>query len=116
MQPFAFCEKDDVEGNIRLKLLQLRNRNEPEFVGIVIPNRLKEIPTNVFSQYELRKGEQKRAMEAEENGEGNLMSKRINGQKWLKQIYTVIFQKSINASNHLAYDDVVNEGVISNIE
>lgn len=83
---------------------------------MVIPNRLKEIPTNIFSQYELRKGEQKRAMDVEENGESDILSKRIHGQKWLKQIYTLIFQKTINASNNLVYEDVVNEGVVSNIE
>lgn len=117
LEPFEFCEQSEIDDNIRYKLLQLRNRNEPEFVGMVIPNRLKEIPTNVLSQYELRMGKQQEETPLDEDKEeDDIVSRRLRGLKQLRQIYTLIFQKSINTNNNLAYEDVVNEQVVSDIE
>lgn len=48
---FNFCHISEIEENIRLKILQLRNQKEIEFDGMLVPNRIKEFPMNVLSQY-----------------------------------------------------------------
>lgn len=112
------CDQSEIETNIRFKLLQLRDRKEPEFVGMVIPNRLKEIPTNIFSQYKQRVEEQQNLtfLEEHDNSEDELILKRSQGKKRLMQIYTLIFQKCLMAKSNLEYEDIMNEKIIPQIE
>ncbi|XP_031347208.1 coiled-coil and C2 domain-containing protein 2A isoform X1 [Photinus pyralis] len=117
MAPFEFCEMKDIDGDLRLQMLQLRNRNEPEFVGMVIPNRPKEIPSCALDDY-------KRRVEEEDQGlmlqtvdyDNEIDGKRFNGAKCLKQVYTKVFQQCRNAQNNLTYEDIMNEKAIPFIE
>lgn len=45
---FDFCKMDDLVANSRLRLLQLRDQREPEFRGLCVPLREKEIPKDMF--------------------------------------------------------------------
>lgn len=118
MAPFEFCEPKDIDENLRFKVLELRDRNEPEFVGMVVPNRLKEIPTDILTDYNRRRKEEgKNLIEDEfDYDEDEIDSKRIHGRKYLKQVYTKVFQQCRNAENNLIYEDVVNEKLLPHIE
>lgn len=46
---FDFCKEDYLMKNPRFRLLQLRDRGEPEFRGLrLVPLREREIPKDVF--------------------------------------------------------------------
>jgi hypothetical protein len=48
-EEFDFCKMEDLDTNLRLRLLRLRDQGEPEFRGLsVVPLREKEIPKDVF--------------------------------------------------------------------
>ncbi|KAK4876668.1 hypothetical protein RN001_009174 [Aquatica leii] len=115
--PLEFCETKDLEKDLRFRLLALRNQNEPEFVGMVIPNSAKEIPENIFDDYNRRIAEEKLGLMLDvENYDDEIDEKRLNGRKYLKQVYTKVFQQCRNTENNLVYEDVVNEKIIPRIE
>ncbi|KAK5642284.1 hypothetical protein RI129_008451 [Pyrocoelia pectoralis] len=117
MAPFEFCEMKDIDGDLRLQILQLRNQNEPEFVGMVVPNRIKEIPSNVLDDYKQRVEEESQGLMIQSEDYSNeIDAKRFNGGKCLKQVYTKIFQQCRNTQNNLIYEDVMNEKIIPRIE
>ncbi|KAI4470398.1 centrosomal protein-related [Holotrichia oblita] len=111
LQRLIFYNSSNIEENTRFRVLALRNRNEPEFVGMVVPNRIKEIPTNVLTSYykRIREEQNKCCLEGDENVESRIS----NGQKFLKQLHINIFQQCRSMPNNLTYDDVVNERLLS---
>ncbi|KAF5294949.1 hypothetical protein FQR65_LT10662 [Abscondita terminalis] len=117
MSRFEFCEMKDLEIDLRFQLLRLRNQNEPEFVGMVIPNNSKEIPENVLDDYKRRIAEEQLDLMLDEDScDDQINGKRVQGRKYLKQVYTKVFQKCRNTQNNLVYEDVVNEKLIPRIE
>lgn len=108
LEKFKFCEKIDLQQNIRFRFLELRNQNEPEFVGMVVPSRLKEIPSNVLTAY-LKRIKEENDGYLEDDFENDIDLRRSNGFKYLKKIYTKVFQQYRCIENNLEYEDVVNE-------
>ncbi|CAG9860595.1 unnamed protein product [Phyllotreta striolata] len=104
---FSFCDISEIDENIRLKILQLRDQKEIEFDGMLVPNRIKEIPTNVLSQYLRRKAGEKPNLKIEVFE--NLKSQYYFGKKSLQQIHLKIFQLCKSTENNLDYESVVNE-------
>lgn len=51
----TFCRMGDIEKNIRLQYLKLRDQNEIEFDGVPIPNRIREIPFGLLRDFKKRK-------------------------------------------------------------
>ena len=98
----------DLNSNVRFEVLKLRDSNEPEFMGMVVPNRVKEIPTNMLSAYKKRiKGDgsyQVLKTSFDENVDGN----RFRGRKYLQMVYTGIYQKCRSAERDLTYEDILN--------
>lgn len=113
-----FCDAEELNRNIRFKILELRDRNEPEFVGMVVPNRIKEIPSNVLSAYKKRIDDSKALLEDDYNEEmeDDIESKKSRGLKNLKLIYTRIFQQCKCIDRNLEYEDVVNERIVKHVE
>lgn len=120
MAPFEFCEWSDLENNLRFKVLELRAKNEPEFVGMIVPNRIKEIPLSILDDYHRRIYEERKSKLLEEDDEelkdNEIDTKRSRGRKYLKQVYTKVFQQCRNTENNFIYEDVVNEKIIPQIE
>lgn len=105
-----FCNIAEIEQNIRLKILRLRNQKEIEFDGVPIPNRIREIPFDILSDYTRRQAlEEKGYFEEELEYEDEIESQRSMGKKYLKQIYIRIFQKCKHIDNNLEYESVVDE-------
>ncbi|KRT78722.1 hypothetical protein AMK59_7779, partial [Oryctes borbonicus] len=111
LQRLVFYNTSKIRENMRFQMLQLRNQNEPEFIGMLIPNRVKEIPTNVLVSYYKRIKGEKSKFHLEDTDDIDL--RIFNGQKYLKQIHIKIFQQCRNTPNNLTYDDVVNERLLS---
>lgn len=108
MADFKFCNSCEIDQNVRFKILQLRDRSETEFDGIVIPNRIKEIPFNTLDIIKNHKlGENfSQTIDAQEN----------HGRKYLKQIYIKLFQICKNSENNLVYESVVDEKYLAHFE
>lgn len=111
MKTMEFCAFNEIEENIRLKILQLRDQNEPEFDGMIVPNRLKEINFNALADYKRRiaSAAAQNGCNFDEEFDEEIRSKRSYGEKYLKQIYIKIFQQCKNSNNNLCYEDVVDE-------
>ncbi|CAG9813725.1 unnamed protein product, partial [Phaedon cochleariae] len=105
----TFCNIREIEENVRLKILQLRDQKEIEFDGIPIPNRVKEIPFNVLADYKRRKMTEERGLNFEEFDEEDVEVQRRFGRKFLKQIYIRTFQLCKNTENNLDYESVIDE-------
>ncbi|KAG5899846.1 hypothetical protein JTB14_012317 [Gonioctena quinquepunctata] len=103
-----FCNINEVEQNVRLKILWLRNQKEIEFDGIPVPNRIKEIPFSILSDYKRRKAIEEKAHSFEEDEE-DVEAQRNFGRKYLRRIYLLLFQLCKNTENNLDYESVVNE-------
>ncbi|CAH1965561.1 unnamed protein product [Acanthoscelides obtectus] len=109
-EELQFCEISKIEQNIRFTLLRLRDKKEIEFDGILVPNRVKEIPFNILADYKRRKAaEEKGYLSDEYEYEDEFESQRKYGKKYLKQVYTKVFQRCKNTENNLEYKSVVNE-------
>ncbi|KAK9876719.1 hypothetical protein WA026_014958 [Henosepilachna vigintioctopunctata] len=104
-----FCDVSEIDNNVRMKLLQLRNQNEPEFDGMVVPNRIKEIPVNIFKDYKRRIALERDGFFAEDDEDNDYDSKRKNGVRNLSQIHIKVFQKCKSAANNLEIEDVLDE-------
>ncbi|XP_045464797.1 coiled-coil and C2 domain-containing protein 2A isoform X2 [Harmonia axyridis] len=104
-----FCDISEIDDNIRMKILQLRNQNEPEFDGMVVPNRIKEIPRNILKDYKRRIANEREGLFMEESKEEGYDSRRKNGMRIMKQIHTKVFQKCKNSTNNLEIDDILDE-------
>lgn len=111
---FTFCNNIDIEQNIRFIVLQHRNNNVPEFIGMSVPNRLKEIPFNILENYLQRLNNLKHdhSFESEESIE----LKRSKEKKYLREIFITIFQKCRNSENNVCFEDVVNEKYLANFD
>lgn len=118
LNDLSFCHRDEIDKNIRFKVLELRDRNEPEFVGVAVPNRIKEIPTNILSAYKKRVSKTLLTEDYDETEdlEGGIESRRSRGFKNLKLIYAKIFQEVKCIENNLEYEDVVNETLVKHVE
>ncbi|XP_063925902.1 coiled-coil and C2 domain-containing protein 2A isoform X2 [Zophobas morio] len=117
MEGWQFCDPKILEDNLRLKVLQLRNRNEPEFDRMMVPNRIKEIPLDILSDYKRRIAAEREAMSIEEDDdEEEVEKKRSSGRKHLKQIHIRVFQKCKNSQDNLTFEDVVDEKLLPQLE
>lgn len=92
-----------------MKILQLRNQNEPEFDGMVVPNRVKEISSIILKDYKRRIAHEKDGLFMEKTKEEGYESKRRNGKRIIKQIHTKVFQKCKNTTNNLEIEDILDE-------
>lgn len=101
---------------MRFKFLQLRDRNEPEFSGMMVPSRLKEIPLNILTSYKKRINDENYAYILEDDFIDEVDGIRRKGLKFLKIVHTKVFQTCRCLDNHLEYEDVVNEKIISYFE
>lgn len=110
----TFCSNADIEQNIRFIVLQHRNDNVPEFSGMVVPNRLKEIPFNVLENYLQRLKNLKQDFNS--NTEDNVEVRRSRGKKFLREIFMNIFQKCRNSEDNICYEDVVDEKYLANFD
>lgn len=116
MDPFTFCDDSDIENNPRFKLLKLRDNNEPEFKGLVVPNRIKEIPSDVFENYEKRIKEEQVSSDAlNDQFEDNIDVQRKWANKYLEQAENRIVQLSKIAERRMTLKDVINEEIIPSI-
>ncbi|KAL3285284.1 hypothetical protein HHI36_019394 [Cryptolaemus montrouzieri] len=113
---FEFCHISEIDDNIRMKILQLRDRNEPEFDGMVIPNRIREIPANILKDYKRRIAHEREGFFVDDEVEDDYDSKRKIGARNLKQIQTKVFQKCKSAVNNLEVEDVVDEKYLVHLE
>lgn len=111
-----FCSMNEIETNLRFQVLQLRDRNEPEFVGLPVPNRIKEIPINILSEYKKRLNETTYLQEDGDDDNDDIDSKRSRGSKYLKQIHVKVFQSCRCSQNNLDYEDVVDEKLVFHVE
>ncbi|KAJ8935130.1 hypothetical protein NQ318_015785 [Aromia moschata] len=110
VENMTFCNISEIEQNVRLKILQLRDQHEIEFDGTVIPNRIKEIPFNILDEYKRRVASEKGgSIEEDDNSEDEGETGRSLGKKYLRQVHVKIFQKCKNSDNNLEYESVVNE-------
>lgn len=111
---FHFSNIAEIEENIRLKVLRLRDQKEIEFDGMLVPNRVKEIPFNILSDYKRRKALEKKGYLIEESDDYNdeFESHRNYGKKYLKQLYIRVFQKCKSIENNLNYESVVDERIL----
>lgn len=108
IRDFQFCDPKELEDNLRLTVLQLRNQHEIEFDGMLIPNRVKEIPFNILADYKKRIATEDR-ISYEDDDDADYERQRINSKKYLRQIHNKIFQKCKSSDCNLLYEDVVNE-------
>ncbi|XP_044766711.1 coiled-coil and C2 domain-containing protein 2A [Coccinella septempunctata] len=115
-KPLQFCNISEIDKNIRMKILQLRNRNEPEFDGMVVPNRIKEIPLNILKDYKRRVANERDGLFMEETKAEGYDSKRKNGMSIMKQIHTKVFQRCKNATNNLEIEDILDEKYLVHFE
>ncbi|EFA01199.2 coiled-coil and C2 domain-containing protein 2A [Tribolium castaneum] len=116
-QEWQFCDPKIIEDNLRFKILQLRNKNEPEFDRIVVPNRIKEIPLDVLADYRRRVAmERESLVEEDEDDDDEIEARRSKGRKLLKQIHIRVFQKCKNSENNLSFEDVVDEKFMPQLE
>lgn len=109
-----FCSAEDIEKNVRFTILELRNRNVPEFSGMVVSNRLREIPINVLHGFEQRQIYSKQKYEPEDDTE--IDSIRSHGEKFLEDVFVKVFQQCRYAQNNLLFDDVVDEKGLAHFE
>lgn len=90
--------------------MQLRDQKEIEFDGVPIHNRIKEIPFDILSDYHRRKDLEGRGDFLEDvEYEDEIEAQRSTGKKYLKQVYTRVFQKCKNIDDNLEYESVVDE-------
>nr|CAI5845471.1 unnamed protein product [Callosobruchus analis] len=109
-EELQFCDISKLEQNIRFTLLTLRDKKEIEFDGMLVPNRVKEIPFSILADYKRRKATEEKGYMSEENEyEDEYEAQRKYGKKYLKQVYTKVFQRCKNTENNLEYKSVVNE-------
>jgi hypothetical protein len=118
LERWKFCDQKIIEDNLRLKVLQLRNKNEPEFDRMTVPNRIKEIPRDILADYERRVASEREnlTVEEEDDDEDEIEKKRSRGRKLLKQIHIRVFQKCKNSQNNLTFEDVVDEKFLPQLE
>lgn len=109
---------NEIETNLRFQVLQLRDRNEPEFVGLPVPNRIKEIPINILADYKKRLNENIYLQEdgGDDDEDDEIDSKRSRGSKYIKQIHVKVFQNCRCSQNNLDYEDVVDEKMVFHLE
>lgn len=110
-----FCNNAEIEQNIRFIVLQHRNDNVPEFSGMVVPNRLKEIPFNVLENYLQRLKNLKQDFDTNASEE-NVEVRRSRAKKFLREIFMNIFQKCRNFEDNICYEDVVDEKYLANFD
>lgn len=111
MNTLIFYDAATIENNVRFQVLELRNNNEPEFAGMIVPNRLKEIPVNILSSYNKRIREEHIRYDFDERE--NIEARISKGQKYLKLLHIKIFQQCKSITSNLTYEDVVNEKLLS---
>ncbi|KAH1006630.1 hypothetical protein HUJ05_007344 [Dendroctonus ponderosae] len=100
-----FCKIQDIQANLRFQYLKLRDLNEIEFDGITIPNRMRELPINLLTDFKKRK-----ALEVEDDGpDGDPRTLRETGKRRLRQMQKQIFQKCKGLRDNLSYESVVDE-------
>nr|XP_022912420.1 coiled-coil and C2 domain-containing protein 2A [Onthophagus taurus] len=111
MKKLSFYSPEKINSNLRFQVLQLRNKNEPEFLGMYVPNRLKEIPENILTNHNQRK-KQERTLSADSEDD-NVDAKRLHGIRCLKQLHTKVYQQCRSSQNNLTYENIVDERLIS---
>lgn len=109
----TFCDTADIERNIRFILLNHRDNNVPEFAGMMVPNRLKEIPINVLQNYLQRLKHHRQDFDCADD---NLEVRRSKGRNFLRQIYMEVFQKCRNTENNVCFEDVVDEKYLAHFD
>lgn len=109
-----FCSPETIDKNIRFTILQLRNRNVPEFSGMVVSNRLREIPINVLHGFEQRQRYSNQKYEPEDDTEIDTI--RSKGQKFLEDVFVKVFQQCRYTQNNVLFDDVVDEKGLAHFE
>lgn len=111
-----FCNMTEIESNLRYRVLQLRDRKEIGFDGMLVPNRIKEIPFNILEDYKKRKGVESSDFSFEDVEEDKLEKQRSEGKKYLKQVQLKVFQMCKNTENNLDYESVVDEKYLINFQ
>ncbi|KAF7268596.1 hypothetical protein GWI33_018286 [Rhynchophorus ferrugineus] len=97
----TFCNISEIDRNVRLLCLRLRDKNEIEFDGVPIASRAREVPLGPLRDFQRRKS----AEVIEEYDHDDTAS----GRHKLKQIYRKVFQMCKGTENNLSYESVVDE-------
>lgn len=122
MRALEFCTSEEIDNNPRFKMLRLRDRNEPEFQGAVVPNRVKEISEDAFVAYEKRCEENQSSVMIEEFRKDDIEGQRKWGLKHLQRAENKVIQLCKVAENKMTLQDVLTEetiptlGYVSNSE
>ncbi|XP_030766404.1 coiled-coil and C2 domain-containing protein 2A isoform X2 [Sitophilus oryzae] len=114
LNPYAaevnkLCNVSELDRNLRLQCLKLRDRNEIEFDGMMVPNRAREISLGPLKDYKRRK-----ALDAIDDDD--VIEDYTKGKRKLKQMYTKIFYLCKGSRNNLSYESVVNEKYLFYLE
>lgn len=112
--PLKFCDQTEIDRNIRFILLQHRNNNVPEFSGMLIPNRLKEIPFNILQNYLQRMSDLKHDFNYVIDD--SVEVKRSRARKFLKQVFMNIFQQCRNSEDNVCFEDAVDEKYLAHFD
>ncbi|XP_021920038.1 coiled-coil and C2 domain-containing protein 2A isoform X3 [Zootermopsis nevadensis] len=110
---FDFCKMDDLVANSRLRLLQLRDQREPEFRGLCVPLREKEIPKDMFKVYEKRLTYTDSQLESLSSDPLELH--RDWGQKFLQKVRQRVLKQCHLAQQHRQLQDIVMEDQVPDI-
>lgn len=112
---FEFCDASEIDENPRFKMLRLRDKNEPEFQGVVVPNRIKEIPADAFVAYEKRCAENQSPLVPEDFRKDDIDAQRQWGLKYLHIAENKVIQLSKIAENKICLEDVLTENTIPSL-
>ncbi|XP_066996187.2 coiled-coil and C2 domain-containing protein 2A [Anabrus simplex] len=111
---FDFCGEDDLKNNLRLDLLHLRDRGEPEFRGMQsVPLWEKEIPSDVMQAYNERQAMS--FLPVEKISSNPLDSHRAWGHHVLNEVRQCVLNQCRLAQQNRQLHDIVTEEQIPDI-
>lgn len=110
-EEFNFCSDEDLKQNKRFHLLKLRDKEIPEFSNLkMVPSLEKEIPKNVFKEYEKRKKEENKVEIVKD-----LETKSASVARYIKRIGEEIMLRFRIASHQKRREEVIKEEAVPSI-
>ncbi|XP_071836357.1 coiled-coil and C2 domain-containing protein 2A-like [Apostichopus japonicus] len=110
-QEFDFVNEEEIEKSKRFKLLELRAKEIQEFRGYsLVPCNDKEIPDNVFVEYEKR-------LKQEEEGavDENMDPHRVAISKFLAKVRQQVVNRYRASKHTFSLSDVVDEALVPDV-
>lgn len=110
-EEFNFCTDEDIHQNKRFQLLKLRDREIPEFCNYkMVPSSEKEIPKNIFKEYDRRKKEEQKIQILED-----IEMKRVTVARYIQRIREEVMRRFKIASHRKRREEIINEDAVPNI-